>query len=57
MDNAHERILTDPIGPCTKSIHAIKVPDGMYKKGLAQKYKTLVLCDTPGLGDSMNHAS
>lgn len=57
MDNAHERILTDPIGPCTKSIHAIKIPDGMYKKGLAQKYKTLVLCDTPGLGDSMNHAS
>ena len=44
----------DPIGPCTKYINAIKVPDGMYKKGVSQKSKSLILCDTPGLGDNMN---
>ena len=49
--------MMDPNGPCTKSINAIKVPDGMYKKGISQKNKSYVLCDTPGLGDTMNHES
>ena len=29
----------------------------MYKKGVSQKNKSFILCDTPGLGDKMNHAS
>ncbi len=51
LQNAHQSLFTAPF-PCTRHVNAIKIPDGIYKKGVFQKHKSATICDTPSLVDS-----
>jgi hypothetical protein len=37
---------------CTRYINATPIPDKMYKQGMQNDKKTLVICDSPGFGET-----
>ena len=37
---------------CTRYINAVPIPDSMYPRNTPKLKKNLVICDTPGFGDS-----
>ncbi len=37
---------------CTRYINAVPIPDRMYPRNTPKFKKNLVICDTPGFGDS-----
>jgi len=37
---------------CTRYITSAKIPDNMYPRGTKPSDKEMVICDSPGFGDS-----
>ena len=53
LEESHKTFRTSPLPvSCTKYINAAAVPDKMYPKGTSANKKTLIICDTPGFGDT-----
>jgi predicted GTPase len=53
LQKEHRTFYTSPeTKSCTRYINAVPVPIEMYKKGTHERKMTLVICDSPGFGDS-----
>jgi predicted GTPase len=53
LKEKHKTFYTSPEAKsCTRYINAVPIPNEMYKIGVSEFKKTLVICDTPGFGDS-----
>jgi hypothetical protein len=49
----HKTFYTSPLPKsCTRFINAVPVPAEMYKKNTPLKKMNMVICDSPGFGDS-----
>ena len=53
IEKEHQTFLTSPEAKsCTRYINAVKVPEKMYKKTFPVNKRNIVICDSPGFGDS-----
>lgn len=53
LQKEHKTFYTSPEAKsCTRYINAVEVPKEMYPRGTPASRKTLVICDSPGFGDS-----
>jgi predicted GTPase len=53
LESNHITFYTSPEAKsCTRYINAVPVPEKMYPNGTPVYKRTLVICDTPGFGDS-----
>lgn len=49
----HKTFYTSPEAKsCTRYINATAIPSIMYPKGTQERNKNIVICDSPGFGDS-----
>lgn len=53
LEKEHQTFYTSPEAKsCTRYINAVKVPEKMYKKSIPLNKRDIVICDSPGFGDS-----
>lgn len=53
LEDTHKTFYTSPEAKsCTRYINAAPIPDKMYPKETPSSLKKIIICDTPGFGDS-----